>query len=168
MAFDFPATPALDEEYTSGSITYRWDGTIWAIIEAPDVGIFSADIPPADPAPNTLWFNSANAQLNLWYVDADSSQWVQVDGGGGTVNVTGAYLPLTGGTLSGSLMLPAVTPAAPEEAANKAYVDSIVAAQSLYQSAWQVASNSPDLTPSVVNALHNYSWVASTVDPLVP
>lgn len=29
MAFDFPATPALDEIYTSGGISYRWDGSAW-------------------------------------------------------------------------------------------------------------------------------------------
>ena len=29
MAFDFPAAPAVDEIYTSGGISYRWDGTVW-------------------------------------------------------------------------------------------------------------------------------------------
>jgi hypothetical protein len=29
MAFDFPATPAVDEIYTSGGVTYRFDGSVW-------------------------------------------------------------------------------------------------------------------------------------------
>jgi hypothetical protein len=29
MAFDFPAAPAADEIYTSGGVTYRWDGSVW-------------------------------------------------------------------------------------------------------------------------------------------
>jgi hypothetical protein len=29
MAFDFPTTPAVDDVYTSGGVTYTWDGTMW-------------------------------------------------------------------------------------------------------------------------------------------
>lgn len=30
MAIDFPASPNLNDAFTSGGITYTWDGTVWA------------------------------------------------------------------------------------------------------------------------------------------
>ena len=29
MALNFPASPALNETYTAGGVTYTWDGTKW-------------------------------------------------------------------------------------------------------------------------------------------
>lgn len=29
MAIDFPASPTLNDTFTSGSVTYTWDGTVW-------------------------------------------------------------------------------------------------------------------------------------------
>lgn len=56
------------------------------------------DIPPANPAVGTLWFDSLGQQLYCWYNDGNTSQWVP------TTNQLGAgYLPLTGGTLTGTL-----------------------------------------------------------------
>jgi len=99
----------------------------------------------------------------------DGEKWVSSGGGGGggTTPPAGDFLPLTGGTMTGAILLPAPNPAVAEEATHKKYVDETIAASSLYQSIWQVAANTPDLTPSVVNALHSYSWVASTADPMV-
>jgi hypothetical protein len=31
LAFDFPAAPAIDETYTSGDVTYHWDGVAWIL-----------------------------------------------------------------------------------------------------------------------------------------
>lgn len=33
---------------------------------------------PADPPPNTLWWDSAHGRLFIWYVGFNSSQWVEV------------------------------------------------------------------------------------------
>lgn len=30
MAIDFPASPSVDDTFTSGGVTYTWDGTVWA------------------------------------------------------------------------------------------------------------------------------------------
>jgi hypothetical protein len=64
--------------------------------------------PPASPTVGQLWFNSdgsaGGGQTYLWYDDGTSAQWVPVtpmgSGGGG---VSGDYLPLAGGTLTGDL-----------------------------------------------------------------
>ena len=43
--------------------------------------IFVGDTPPPDPVSGELWFESDTGNLFLWYVDVDSSQWIQVIGG---------------------------------------------------------------------------------------
>jgi Chaperone of endosialidase len=73
-----------------------------------------------------------------------------------------------GDLMTGELGLPVITPLAPETATNKKYVDEAIAATALYQGVWQVAANTPDLTPGVVAAQHSYSWIAVTADPAVP
>ena len=39
-----------------------------------------SDAPPADPQHGTLWVESDTLILWFWYVDVDSSQWVQLNG----------------------------------------------------------------------------------------
>jgi len=94
--------------------------------------IFVGDLPPSSPAPSqgTAWWDSAGAQLYLYYNDGNSSQWVpssnQGAGPAGATGATGATgpnwtvgsgltlasntlslttpaLPLAGGTLTGAL-----------------------------------------------------------------
>jgi hypothetical protein len=117
MAFDFPLTPTVGDEYTLNGVSYVWTGETW---------------------------------------DVKSTTTAMTD-----------YVLKAGDTMTGPLVLPAAMPTALQHATHKQYVDEAIARQSLYQSAWQVAANVPDLTPAVVNALHNYSWVAVTVDPIV-
>ena len=37
-AIDFPSNPALNEEYTNGIQTYRWNGTAWRLVRTSAVG----------------------------------------------------------------------------------------------------------------------------------
>jgi microcystin-dependent protein len=56
-----------------------------AAIPAPVIppGTIISDTPPADPKVGQLWFKTVEpVGLYIWYQDADSSQWVQVSGGG--------------------------------------------------------------------------------------
>jgi len=53
------------------------------------------DTPPTSPSDGDLWWDSQNGRLNVYYQDADSSQWVDASGRGvsvtqttGTFNVT--------------------------------------------------------------------------------
>ena len=32
MPIDFPNTPSLNDEFTSGSTTWRWDGSVWKVV----------------------------------------------------------------------------------------------------------------------------------------
>jgi microcystin-dependent protein len=43
------------------------------------------DTPPADPEQGQLWYRTLEpAGLFMWFIDADSSQWIQVAGAGGS------------------------------------------------------------------------------------
>ncbi len=41
------------------------------------VGTAAGTTPPAAPAPNALWWDPTRGKLFIYYVDADSSQWVE-------------------------------------------------------------------------------------------
>src|SRR6478736_3647132 len=38
--------------------------------------------PPANPMPGQLWWESDSGALNIWYIDANTSQWVQTNANG--------------------------------------------------------------------------------------
>jgi hypothetical protein len=146
---------AVGEAPNSGFV-YARQNTIWEPITGPDSpfvnkngdtmnGFLTLDANPTNP------MHAATKQ----YVDSSAG-------------TTGSYVLKAGDTMSGPLLLPTAPPAALQEAVHKDYVDRSIAAQSLYQGVWQVAANIPDLTPATANPLHSYSWVAITVDPMVP
>jgi hypothetical protein len=102
MALDFPNTPTNGQIYSSGSSAWLFDGTKW---NPSGTGFlaFIGDTPPTPPpTPGLLWWNSSPGigQLYVYYNDGTSSQWVAANNMGG-----GLFLPLTGGTLTGPLVL---------------------------------------------------------------
>src|SRR5262245_4265560 len=40
MAFDFPNSPTIGQTYSSGGVTYKWDGQAWVGGPTADTGIF--------------------------------------------------------------------------------------------------------------------------------
>jgi len=98
----------------------------------------------------------------------DGEKWWGSKAGASLPPPDNVYLPLAGGTMTGAIQLRAAQPVAQTESTHKQYVDTAIAAKSLYQGVWQVAANTPDLTPGVIPALHSYSWIANTVDPNSP
>jgi len=53
------------------------------------LGAALSDTPPVNPQPGTIWFNTSNGRLFIYYNDGDSAQWVQpttpsFGAGGGT------------------------------------------------------------------------------------
>jgi len=75
-------------------------------------GVIIADVAPASPTPGTLWWESDTAILWIWYLDADTGQWVQAAGsvamgGGGLDQATadGLYVNVAGDTMSGELRI---------------------------------------------------------------
>jgi hypothetical protein len=97
----------------------------------------------------------------------DGEKWWGSKAGASLPPPDNVYLPLAGGTMSGAIQLRATQPVAQTESTHKQYVDTAIAAKSLYQGVWQVAANTPDITPSAA-ILHSYSWIANTVDPNLP
>jgi hypothetical protein len=112
---------------------------------------------PATPAPGEVY--TANGISYTW----DSQVWRS-----GAAAVATPYVKIAGDTMTGPLMLPQPNPTQPYEAGHKKYIDETVATQSLWQSVWAVAANTPDLDPAVVLPLHGFSWTAITADPDVP
>lgn len=87
-------------------------------------------IPPPAPDPGQLWWrNDPDANLYIYYDDGTTEQWVAAspgNGGGGTplVEADPLSLHLTGGTLTGPLIL-SRDPQNVMEAATRQYVDAI-------------------------------------------
>ena len=81
MALDFPANPVQGQQNTlTNGITYQWDGAKWNTRLVPsyaNTGANPGTTPPSNPSPGTFWWDSENGQLYIWYVDANSSQWMQ-------------------------------------------------------------------------------------------
>jgi hypothetical protein len=73
---NFPASPTLNQQYSSGTTTWQWDGVTWNIVPQPGP-MAIGDLPPANPAIGQQWWRSTNGQLYVWYNDGNSSQWVQ-------------------------------------------------------------------------------------------
>jgi hypothetical protein len=58
-----------------------------------------SDTAPASPSEGDLWWRSSEGQLYVYYNDGNTSQWVIANAFTGN----GAYLPLTGGSVTGDL-----------------------------------------------------------------
>ena len=105
---------------------------------------------PNSPAINDTW-TGANGVVYTF----DGTKWT-VSGSGGAV----AYLPLSGGTMTGPLAL-AADPTTNPQAANKHYVDASINLAGNYLGTWSVAANTPNI--SAGGSISNANYVATTV-----
>lgn len=103
MALNFPNSPTVGEIYSYGGKSWRWDGGSWAAVSyGPSIAAFTvSDIAPASASQGRGWFDSTNGQLNVYYVEGTSSQWISTNGNGVIVNFTspgpiGTVTPNTG------------------------------------------------------------------------
>lgn len=81
MAFSFPPNPTLDEVYSNNGQTWKWNGVQWVSYAAPTPKgspVYISVSPPADPVSGSLWYDSNNASLNIYYVDLNGGQWIGV------------------------------------------------------------------------------------------
>lgn len=88
----------------------------WSVVPSTGSGatVTVSDTAPASPTAGQLWWDSTAALFYIYYNDGSSSQWVNTNNIAG---VLAGYLPLTGGTLTGDLI---VSETAPIIAVNKA------------------------------------------------
>lgn len=81
MAFDFPASPSEGATYTpAGGPTYVFQAGVWRVLP-PSSGVPAtatvSDTAPLNPVPGQIWWKSDSGETFIWFVDANSSQWVQ-------------------------------------------------------------------------------------------
>lgn len=99
----------------------RADGT-WADVDSGGIIINSAA--PGTPTDSTLWWNSETGDLNLYYNDGNSNQWVTVNGKGvkgdkGDIGLTGPANSLSVGTVTaGETPSVSITGTAPSQIIN--------------------------------------------------
>jgi len=103
MAIDFPNSPSTNDTHTENGYTWEYDGTTWIIQSTAAAGppgtpggggppgppgpsggssVTTDDNPPTNPNDGDVWWDSQNGRLNVYYQDADSSQWVDATGRG--------------------------------------------------------------------------------------
>ena len=81
MALAFPSANLTQGQlYTAqNGVTYQWDGAKWNTRLQPsyaNLGGNVSETPPSNPTQGTFWWNSSSGQLYIYYVDADSQQWM--------------------------------------------------------------------------------------------
>jgi len=108
MAVNFPNSPSTNDTHTENGFTWKWDGTVWIIQSTAAAGppgapgspggggppgppggtaVTTDDNPPTNPNDGDVWWDSQNGRLNVYYQDADSSQWVDATGRG-TIDIS--------------------------------------------------------------------------------
>ncbi len=81
-----------------------WDGVAWVKASSSGSGCWVGDAPPTEYEQGSLWWNSSNGTLYVWYDDGDTQQWVEAGPGGG--GPAGDFVLKTGDVMSGSLTVP--------------------------------------------------------------
>lgn len=99
-AIDFPNSPTLNQEFTSGDRTWIWDSVRWlskgTIVGADGAdgidGIYTpSDTPPENPVNGQPWLNTANGNLFIYW----DNSWIQAVGATGATGVLSANNPLS-------------------------------------------------------------------------
>jgi len=84
MAINFPNTPSNGDTHAVGDVTFTYNAAknSWLILPVSSGGssVVVSDTPPSNPNAGDMWTDSETMKLNVYYVDADSAQWVEVSG----------------------------------------------------------------------------------------
>jgi len=88
MAYDFPASPAENQEFTpAGGVTYVYKAPRWTVKPTSSAAATAiSDPPPASPTHGQLWWESDTGNTYIYYVDPGGApgQWVQMTGPAGS------------------------------------------------------------------------------------
>jgi hypothetical protein len=83
-ALNFPGSPSNADEFEG----YIYDATLGVWNRKPNTVAYTVSAnAPTSPNDGDVWFNETDGSSYIYYVDADSEQWVEI---GGTVGATGA------------------------------------------------------------------------------
>ena len=67
-ALSFPTSPSLNQTYTSGTLTWTWDGSKWTPTTNTTYSpIYVGDTPPASPLSGNLWWDNVGGDLYVYY-----------------------------------------------------------------------------------------------------
>ena len=81
MAASFPPNPSVGQLYTSNGRSWLWTGTTWtaqAVTTPTSAPVYVSVSPPPNPIQGSLWYDSNNNYLNIWYIDLNGGQWISV------------------------------------------------------------------------------------------
>ena len=81
MATSFPPAPLVGQTYTSNGRQWKWTGTQWtaqAVTTPTSAPVYVSVSPPPRPIQGSLWYDSNNSYLNIWYTDLNGGQWISV------------------------------------------------------------------------------------------
>lgn len=121
MAINFPNSPANGDTHVSGEKTFNYDAAkgVWNLEGNLKVALDITSTPPSSPSHGDLWMDETTGDMYTYFTDADSSQWIQVNGvgavgagggsGGATVYADMAALIAATGMSNGDLALVSAT-----------------------------------------------------------
>ena len=81
MAYSFPPSPTVGQIYTSNGRSWKWSGVQWtavAVSSPTSAPVYISVSPPPNPVAGSLWYDSTNSNLNIYYTDLNGSQWISV------------------------------------------------------------------------------------------
>ena len=79
MAYSFPPSPTAGQIYVSNGRTWKWNGVQWtavAVSSPSSAPVYVSVSPPPNPINGSLWYDSTNSNLNIYYVDLNGGAWV--------------------------------------------------------------------------------------------
>jgi hypothetical protein len=80
MGMNFPNAPTDGTVFApAGGPTYTFSNGVWKLAGGGTGFVVVSDTAPPTPFPGQLWWESDSGALFFWYVDANSSQWVQIN-----------------------------------------------------------------------------------------
>ena len=80
MGFNFPNAPSDGTVFAPvGGPSYVFSNGVWKLAGGGTAFVVVSDTAPPTPFPGQLWWESDTGALFFWYVDANSSQWVQIN-----------------------------------------------------------------------------------------
>jgi len=160
MAINFPNSPANGDTHVSGEKTFNYDAAkgVWNLEGNLKVALDITSTPPSSPSHGDLWMDETTGDMYTYFTDADSSQWIQVNGVGAVGAAGGSGVT----TYANKTAIDAVS--SPSEG-DLAYD---LAADQLYirtTNVWERIAKGSDETPFVTTeppATHSLSTSGST------